>query len=103
MNNDRRKTIATLIKELSDVQDSACELQLAAEDLRDRIEAVRDEEQEYYDNMPESFQAGDKGAIAEEAIAVLETAFDQADELVNSLESAVDQAAESVDALTEIK
>lgn len=29
--------------------------------LKDEVETLRDEEQDYYDNMPESFQGGEKG------------------------------------------
>ena len=29
--------------------------------LKDEVETLRDEEQDYYDNMPESFQNGEKG------------------------------------------
>lgn len=38
------------------------------------IEECKDEEQEYHDNMPESFQQGDKGSTAESNISELENA-----------------------------
>jgi len=36
---------------------------------------VRDEEQEAYDNMPESFQGGEKGEKAQECISAIEDAI----------------------------
>ena len=40
------------------------------------LEECRDDEQEYYDNMPENLQNGDKGNTAQEGIGVLEEAID---------------------------
>lgn len=45
-------------------------------EARAELETVRDEEQEYYDNMPESFQSGERGAKAQEAIDAMETVID---------------------------
>lgn len=44
------------------------------------VEAVRDEEQEYRDNMPESLAEGEKGERADAAIAAL-------DQVIEALES----------------
>ena len=61
MNNARRKEINTLIAEL--------------EDLKSRLESVLEEEQEYLDNMPESFQGGEKGEKAQSAIFLVNYPF----------------------------
>ena len=45
------------------------------------LETLRDDEQEYYDNMPESLQGGDKGQQAQEAT-------DNIDHAISSLEEA---------------
>lgn len=42
----------------------------------DIISAVKDEEQEAFDNLPESFQDGEQGARMEEIIADLEECAD---------------------------
>lgn len=42
-------------------------------EARAELETLRDEEQEYYDNMPESFQNGERGQKAQEAIDAMET------------------------------
>lgn len=75
MNKARRKALEDLASQLGDI--------LA------ELEALRDEEQEYFDNMPESLQGGDKGSDAEQAIDSMNSAVD-------SLEAAiahVDEAA----------
>lgn len=74
MNKERRKDIASIVEEL--------------EALQERIEIVRDEEQDYFDNMPESFQSGEKGMAAEEAISNLDDAFGEMDTIIDYLNSA---------------
>lgn len=55
MNKTRRKAIQDVIARL--------------ETLRDEVESLLNEEQDYYDNMPEAFQNGDKGLAASDAIS----------------------------------
>jgi vacuolar-type H+-ATPase subunit I/STV1 len=69
MNNARRKQINELIDRI--------------DELQSQLESVRDEEQEYFDNMPENLQQGDKGQSAEQAASDLGSAHDS---LVESLE-----------------
>lgn len=70
MNKDRRKAIAALIVELEALQGKR-------EDILGQIDTLIDEEQEYYDNMPESFQNGEKGSAAEAARDALQNAYDE--------------------------
>jgi prefoldin subunit 5 len=75
MNKDRRTALTKLSARIAEI--------------REELEALRDEEQEYFDNMPESLQGGDKGDVAQTAIGEMESA-------ITSLESAeqeVDNAA----------
>ena len=74
MNAQRRKEIQTLAGRLSDIISE--------------IEAIEGDEQEYYDNMPESLQQSEKYQLAQSAIDALQSARDSADEAVNSLEEA---------------
>lgn len=74
MNKARRKEIASII----------AELQL----LNERISTVLDEEQQYFDNMPESVQGGSKGDVAQEVISNLENA--SLDEVISSLENCLE-------------
>lgn len=75
MNEQRRKEIAK-------IQD-----QLAA--CRCDLENLRDEEQEYFDNMPENMQSGDKGQQAESAITELDDAVNSIESAENSLDAAI--------------
>ena len=71
MNKQRRKQIADLDEQISI---------LCAE-----VEGLRDEEQEYFDNMPESLQMTDKGDAAETAVAALDEAIEALTEACSQL------------------
>ena len=61
----------------------------AAAQIRGAVEilnAAKDEEQEYFDNMPESSQSGEKGSAAEEAISNLDSAIESANEAADYAE-----------------
>jgi uncharacterized coiled-coil DUF342 family protein len=75
MNKDRRARIQALINKL--------------EDIKVDIDFIKDEEQEYYDNMPENFQIGEKGDKASEAIDNLDYAYSSIEEVVEYLEEAL--------------
>ena len=75
MNKDRRARIQALIDKLYDIQSD--------------IDFIKEEEQEYYDNMPEIIQYGEKGDKAQEAIDNLDYAYSQIDEVVEYLEVAL--------------
>jgi polyhydroxyalkanoate synthesis regulator phasin len=74
MNNKRRESITKLIGQI--------------DDLKSQIETLTEEEQDAYDNMPESLQGGDKGDAAQTAIDALESAVGSLEEAVGSLEEA---------------
>lgn len=74
MNNSRRKTIALIIKDL--------------EAIAERVEAVMDEEQEYFENMPEGIQQSERGDKSEEAYQNLDLAHDCIQEMSGLLEEA---------------
>ena len=61
------------------------------EDLSGDIESIQDEEQEYFDNMPESFQQGDKGQRAEDAISNLDSARESVDEAAEALREQLEE------------
>lgn len=68
MNNARRKAIAAIVADIE-------KLRASADAIAEAIEAVRDEESDYLDNMPESLQNGDKGERAQSAIDALDEAL----------------------------
>lgn len=61
MNKARREALNNLIGQI--------------ESIRDQLETLRDEEQEYYDGMHENFQNGEKGEAAQAAITSMEEAI----------------------------
>ena len=60
MNKHRRKAIDEIISKL--------------ESLKEEIEFIREEEQEYIDNMPESLQGSEKASAAEASVGDLDYA-----------------------------
>lgn len=49
------------------------------------LEEVKDEEQEAYDNLPESFQYGERGEQMQEYIDSMNEAYENLDEMENTL------------------
>lgn len=72
MNNARRKAIGKLLEQIGPI--------------RAGLENLRDEEQDYYDNMPESFQQGEKGDAAQTSIDALESAISNLESAESDLE-----------------
>lgn len=68
-------------KELQDILDQMAQ-------LRDRLESVMDEEQEAYDNLPESIQDGEQGERMSNAIDCMDTALSSMEEIEEALTDA---------------
>ncbi|MBC2391322.1 hypothetical protein [Listeria booriae] len=75
MNAKRRKRI----------QDT---LNILSEQL-DLLEELKDEEQEYVENIPENLQGSERYEVAEEAAANLEEAYDLVNDAIEKLEEAM--------------
>ena len=75
MNKARRKELAKAVELI--------------ERAREIIEVVKDEEQDAFDNLPESLQSSERGERMEECISALEDFFDEVDtdDLVEIIES----------------
>jgi uncharacterized coiled-coil DUF342 family protein len=106
MNNDRRKQLSALHERVSAFQTRWAEwteqldgLKAEADELHGELESLRDEEQEYYDNMPESFQNGEKGTTAEEAVSAMDTALEALSAIgdIDFSDIDLDEALESID------
>lgn len=76
MNNTRRKSLRELIEK--------------TEGLKLEIEELRTEEEEYYNNMPEAFQDGEKGDRAQMVIEYLDEAITAAGDVIENLTSAAE-------------
>lgn len=59
-----------------------------AEELKETLESLRDEEQEAHDNLPETIQAGERG--------------DTMQENINNLDYAVDNVGDAIDNINEV-
>ena len=90
MNKTRRADIAKLISALE-------ELLEPLELNRDATESIQGDEQEYFDNMPESFQSGEKGEAAEAAAEKLQEAYDALDAAKDALQEAIDALGEAAE------
>lgn len=88
MNNDRRKAIA-------DIVSSVEKLSGDVQSLRDQLESQTNDEQEYFDNMPESLQGGEKGQNAEQAVDALTEALDKLQEATDALDEAASTATDA--------
>ena len=75
MNSQRRKKL----EELWDKVDM----------LRVLLEGLRDEEQEYMDNMPENLQASERYERAEDAVDSMDYALDNLSDAMENLEDAI--------------
>ena len=82
MNTDRRKAINAIITTLDKVAGFG--------DTISAISTLKDEEQEYYDNMPESLQSGERGTDAEEVVSNLQEAEDKLQEVEDALNEVLD-------------
>ena len=74
MNAERRKKIAALKDQI--------------ETVRAELETLREEEQDYFDAMPEAFQNGEKGEKAQAAIDAMEEAISQIESVSDQLDEA---------------
>lgn len=88
MNKTRRKA-------LNAVQDRLTALNLDVfrgeiESIRDEMERLCDEEQEAFDNLPESVQQGERGSDMQYGLDALKNAFDTIDAIFCALEPETD-------------
>ncbi len=76
MNAQRRKWIGSVWDRL--------------DELKSEIESIMEEEQESFDNLPESLQSTERGEKMEEAIDNLSNSMDSIDEAISYLQSAME-------------
>ena len=84
MNKERRKQI-------NEAADLFAKAHAMIEDAKSILQEALDEEQEYFDNMPEGLQGGDKGDMAQAAISALEYAI-EAMEGLDDVQGYIDEA-----------
>lgn len=72
MNRERRAKIKAQINRINEIASS--------------LQDIMDEEQDYFDNMPENLQGSIRGDAAEEAISTLDDAVSALEDVTSSLE-----------------
>ena len=88
MNNARRKEIAAIVDKLDALHDLVSEIQ-------ESIDTLRDDEQEAFDNMPESLQQSSRGCASEEAVSSLSDASSMLEDLdIETLRGYLESASE---------
>lgn len=71
MNKQRREKIRELRNEI--------------ETCKDKLQTILDEEQDYFDNMPENLQGSMRGSDSEDAIDTMTECIDGLDEVIKEL------------------
>lgn len=61
------------------------EVRQQIESCKNDLQIILDEEQDYFDNMPENLQGSIRGSDSEDAIDTLESCIDELDEIVKEL------------------
>ncbi len=88
MNKNRRKELMEWVKKVA-------EWIAQGEELKDELENICSDEQDYFDNMPENLQGSMRGMDAEEAI-------DAMNEAIESMDNAIEAAEEAISCIEDI-
>jgi hypothetical protein len=64
--------------------------QALIEEAKGILETCQSDEQEYYDNMPENMQSGEKGQNAENAAGALQSAVENLEEAVSNCDTSLE-------------
>ena len=71
MNKQRRQKIRDVRKEI--------------ENCKENLQKILDEEQDYFDNMPENLQGSLRGSESEDAIDIMEKGVEELDNIIKEL------------------
>ena len=91
MNAPRRKKLQAIIEAIE-------ELKSQLEDQQTDLEELKDEEMEYFENIPENLQSSERYERAETSSSALEEAYDTLYNLISSLEDVTSSIQEAIDA-----
>lgn len=83
MNKERRKQIQEIVEELNSIKDRLSEL------ISD-IESLEEEEQEYFDNIPENLLSSQRACDSEEAIDYLYSGKHELEDTMCYIDAAID-------------
>lgn len=77
MNKARRKAIDEIIDQLGM--------------LKDQLESITEEEQEAYDNLPESIQYAEQGEAMSDTISDLDSSVSDIESIIDTLQEIIDR------------
>ena len=77
MNKARRKAIEEIIDQLGT--------------LKEQIECISEEEQEAYDNLPESIQYAERGEAMSDTISDIDSAIGDLESIIDTLQDIIDR------------
>ena len=89
MNKQRRK-------ELSELQERIQKLIEEAEGIKNALEDIAEEEEDYRDNIPENLYGSERYEQSEEASENMEDAMSSLDDAIDALNSAYDSTEEAI-------
>lgn len=75
MNKERRKMISVIISNI--------------QDIKERLDDILLDEQDYYDNIPENLLSSERAEISEEAIDILEEVADNIEDIIDNLSEVI--------------
>lgn len=99
MNSQRRAAIDALLIRLQST--GLHDARAILDGIRDDLDAIKSEEEDARDNLPDSLRESEKGEAMDEAIDHLSTAIDAIDAVLDALD--LDQLDEAADALNSAK
>ena len=113
MNKQRRKNLDNIYNELESIKEK-CEIEICdikarisilfegMEELKERLENERENEDETYNNMPESLQGGERGQAMEEAVSEMDSAMEKLDEIVAQHDELIDSLDSIDESISEV-
>ena len=101
MNKERRRQLQEITSELGEIINDIEVIKGRLDDTKCDIENVCEEEDESYNNLPESFQDGERGERMQEAISFMESSCDEIDNSLNSIEEVVGIIEEAITGLND--
>ena len=98
MNKARRNELSRIIRGLNTIQDKEDLYSLINE-----LESLKDEEQDYYDNIPENLQNSQRAQDSEQAIDNLEEALDLLNEVYDANDIDDDLIQQAIDKIEDAR
>lgn len=93
MNNTRRAALAALLDDLQ--RTGLLDARDRVQDIHDALETLRDDEQDAFDNLPESLQDGERGNAMQDAIGRMDDALAALSDVIEACD--LDEAFSAID------